>query len=114
MTWGLCLDDPGTGLRKHRVEDGDDQRDLSEDAPQGVGRAVQESGADDQRGRLMRRTKGGLNRTQHTVTDAKGREQTEIMFARRKAPRRIATGRNRCAKTFLSAVAPATTVVLWP
>jgi transposase len=39
-------------------------------------------GANDRRGRLIRRTKGGLNTKQHTMTDAKGRRLRFLMTAR--------------------------------
>jgi transposase len=38
----------------------------------------------------------------------------EIMFGRLKDWRRIATRHDRCARTFLSAVALAATVMVWP
>ena len=43
----------------------------------------------------------------------KRRNRIEIMFGRLKDWRRVATCYDRCAKTFLSAVALAATVMLW-
>jgi transposase len=43
----------------------------------------------------------------------KRRNRIEIMFGRLKDWRRIATRYDRCAKTFLSAVALAATVIFW-
>ncbi len=147
----------------------------------------EKGGPDDQRGRLIGRTKGGLNTKLHAVTDVKGRplkffmtacqvsdftgaaallgclpatewmladqgydadwfpdalkdkgirpcipgwksrgkairhdkrryrrrNRLKIMFGRLKDWRRIATRYDRCAKTFLSAVALAATVFFW-
>ena len=44
---------------------------------------------------------------------SKRRNRIEIMFGRLKDGRRIATRYDRCAKTFLSAVALAATVMFW-
>jgi transposase len=44
----------------------------------------------------------------------KRRNRIEIMFGRVKDWRRVATRYHRCAKTFLSAVAQAATVIFWP
>ncbi|WP_232222637.1 IS5 family transposase [Paracoccus sphaerophysae] len=148
---------------------------------------AKKGGPDDKRGRLIGRTKGGLNTKLHAVTDARGRplrffmtagqvsdytgaaallrslpaaewliadrgydadwfrdalkdkgirpcipgrksrgkairydkrrykrrNRIEIMFGRLKDWRRIATRYDRCAKTFLSAVALAATVLFW-
>jgi transposase len=41
------------------------------------------------------------------------RNRIEIMFGRLKDWRRVATRYDRCAKTFLSAVALAATVIFW-
>ncbi|MCA3549370.1 MAG: transposase, partial [Rhodobacter sp.] len=41
------------------------------------------------------------------------RNRIEIMFGRLKDRRRVATRYDRCAKTFLSAVALAETVLFW-
>jgi transposase len=43
----------------------------------------------------------------------KRRSRIEIMFGRLKNWRRVATRYDRCAKTFLSAVALAATVLFW-
>ncbi|WP_435258274.1 transposase [Thioclava sp. FR2] len=43
----------------------------------------------------------------------KRRNRIEIMFGRLKDWRRVATRYDRCAKTFLAAVALAATVVFW-
>jgi len=184
---GLCQDDGGLGLRRTRGEGRDDRRDLPESASHGLEPAGEKGGPDDQRGRLIGRTKGGLNTKLHAVTDAKGRplrffmtagqvsdytgaaallsslptaewliadrgydadwfrsalkdkgirscipgrksrgkavrydkrrykrrNRIEIMFGRLKDWRRIATRYDRCATTFLSAVALAATVIFW-
>ncbi|MGC1428016.1 MAG: IS5 family transposase, partial [Albidovulum sp.] len=44
---------------------------------------------------------------------SKRRNRIEIMFGRLKAWRRVATRYDRCPKVFLSAVAPAATVLFW-
>ena len=41
------------------------------------------------------------------------RNRIEIMFGRLKDGRRVSTRYDRCAKTFLSAAAPAATVIFW-
>ncbi len=183
----LHPDDGGAGLRGRRGEGRHDRRDLPESASHGFEPAGKKGGADDQRGRLIGRTKGGLNTKLHAVTDAKGRPLRFFMTAGqvsdytgaaallgslpaadwlladrgydaglvpgcverqrdtplhprsdvtrkgcplRQAPlqapqphrdhvrqlkdwRRIATRYDRCAKTFLSAVALAATVMFW-
>jgi transposase len=164
-----------------------DRCDLPQGAPHGLKPAGEKGGPDDQRGRLIGRTKGGLNTKLHAVTDAKGRplkffmtagqvsdytgaaallgslpgaewliadrgydadwfrealkdkgikpcipgrksrgkavrydkrryerrNRIEIMFGRLKDWRRVATRYDRCAKTFLSAVALDATVLFW-
>ena len=77
----LCPDDGGAGLRGGRSEDGDDRRDLSEGAPHGFEPAGEKGGPDDQRARLIGRTKGGLNTKLHAVTDGKGRPLRFFMTA---------------------------------
>jgi len=52
-----------------RGEDGDDRRDLPEDPPHGDEPAGQKGGC----GRLIGRTKGGMNTKLHAVTDSVGR-----------------------------------------
>ena len=160
---------------------------VSEGAPHGFEPAGEKGGSDDQRGRLIGRTKGGLNTKLHAVTDAKGRplkffltagqvsdytgaaallgslpaaewmiadrgydadrfqealkdkgirpcipgrksrgkavrrhkrryhrrNRIEITFGRLKDRQRVATRYDRCARTFLSAVALAATVMFW-
>jgi transposase len=49
----------------------------------------------------------------HDKRRYKRRNRIEIMFGRLKDWRRIATRYDRCAKTFLSAVALAATVMFW-
>src|SRR5690606_41699687 len=70
---GLRPDDGGIGLRRLRGEGRHDRRDLPEGAPHGLKPAGEKGGPDDQRGRLIGRTKGGLNTKLHAVTDARGR-----------------------------------------
>jgi transposase len=77
----LCPDDGGARLRGHRAEDHNDRLDLPEGAPHGFEPAGEDGGPDDQRGRLIRRTKGGLNTKLHAVTDAKGRPLKFFMTA---------------------------------
>jgi transposase len=197
---GLRPNDGGAGLRRDRAEDRHDRRRaggsplvreplarVSEGASHGFKPAGEKGGPDDQRGRLIGRTKGGLNTKLHAVTDATGRplrffisagqvsdyigaaallgslpaaewlianrgydadwfrnalkdkgikpcipgrksrgkpikhdkrrykrrNRIEIMFGRLKDWRRVATRYDRCAKTFLSAVALAATVMFW-
>jgi IS5 family transposase len=64
-----------------RSEDGDDRRDLSEGALLGDHPAVENGGAYDPRGRLIGRTKGGMNTKLHAVTDAEGRPIRFVMTA---------------------------------
>jgi len=75
------LDDRGVGLRGRRPEDHHDRRDRPEGAPHGFEPAGEKGGPDDQRGRLIGRTKGGLNTKLHAVTDAKGRPLKFFMTA---------------------------------
>jgi transposase len=49
----------------------------------------------------------------HDKRRYKRRNRIEIMFGRLKHWRRVATRYDRCAKTFLSAVALAATVTFW-
>jgi transposase len=78
---GLCPDDGGARLRRHRAEDHHDRRDLPEGSPHGFESAGEKGGPYDQRGRLIGRTKGGLNTKLHAVTDAKGRPLKFFMTA---------------------------------
>jgi hypothetical protein len=68
----LCPDDVRVGVRGRHPEDGSDRCDLSEGSPHGGQPAGEKGGPDDQRGRLIGRTKGGFNTKLHAVTDAKG------------------------------------------
>lgn len=77
----LCPDDGGSGLRGSSSEDGDDRRDLSEGASHGIQPAVEKGGSDDQRGRLIGRTKGGMNTKLHAVAGAEGRPIRFFMTA---------------------------------
>ncbi len=77
----LHPDDGGAGLRGRRGEGRHDRRDLPESASHGFEPAGKKGGADDQRGRLIGRTKGGLNTKLHAVTDAKGRPLRFFMTA---------------------------------
>lgn len=54
---------------------------VSEGAPHGDQPAVENGGANDQRGRLIGRTKGGMNTKLHAVTDADGRPIQFFMTA---------------------------------
>ena len=77
----LRPDDGRAGLRGDRSEDGDDRFDLLEGPPHGDQPAVEKRGPDDQRGRLIGRTKGGMNTKLHAVTDAEGRPIRVFMTA---------------------------------
>ncbi len=59
----------------------DDRRDLPQGAPYGDQPAVEKWGPGDQRGRLIGRTKGGMNTKLHAVTDADGRPIRFFMTA---------------------------------
>jgi transposase len=78
---GLRPDHGWAGCRGRRAEDGDDRRDLSQGAPHGDQPAVEKGGPGDQRGRLIGRTKGGMNTKLHAVTDADGRPIRFFMTA---------------------------------
>ena len=54
---------------------------VSQGAPHGDPPAVKKGGANDQRGRLIGRTKGGMNTRLHAVTDADGRPIRFFMAA---------------------------------
>ena len=62
-------------------KDGDDRRDLPQGAPHGEQPAVEKGGPGDQRGRLIGRTKGGMNTKLHAVTDVEGRSIRFFMTA---------------------------------
>lgn len=65
--------DARPGGKNDGSEDGDDRRDLSQSASHSDQPASKKGGADDQRGRLIGRTKGGMNTKLHAVADADGR-----------------------------------------
>ena len=77
----LCPDDARSGGRSGGSKDGDDRRDLSEGAPHGDQPEVEKGGPDDQRGRLIGRTKGGMNTKLHAVTHENGRPIRFFMTA---------------------------------
>ena len=77
----LRPDDARFGGRGGGSQDGDDRRYLSEGAPHGDQPAGEKGGPDDQRGRLIGRTKGGMNTKLHAVTDADGRPIRFFMTA---------------------------------
>jgi len=78
---GLRPDDGGIGLRRQRGDSRHDRRDLPQGASHGLKPAGEKGGPGDQRGRLIGRTKGGLNTKLHAVTDAKGRPIRFFMTA---------------------------------
>ena len=67
----------GLAAEGAETQDHHDRRDLSESAPHGLEPAGQKGG----RGRLIGRTKGGMNTKLHAVTDAKGRPIRFFMSA---------------------------------
>lgn len=69
----LRPNDGGTGSGSGCPQDGDDRRDLPQGAPHGLEPAVEKRGPRAQKGRLIGRTKGGLNTKLHAVADADGR-----------------------------------------
>ena len=68
-------DSPG-GCERH-AEDDHDRRDLPQGAPHGIKPAGKKGGL----GRLIGRTKGGMNTKLHAVTDANGRPLSFFMTA---------------------------------
>lgn len=56
---------------------------------------------------------GSMALRRRSTTRYKRRNRIEIMFGRLKDWRRVATRYDRCAKTFLSAVALSATVMFW-
>lgn len=78
---GLRSDDGGAGLRRRQREGCHDRCNLPEGAPHGIEPAGKKRGPDDQRGRLIGRTKGGLNTKLHAVTDAMGQPLRFFMTA---------------------------------
>lgn len=66
---GVCHHHDRTGRAGAGNRHGDDRRDTSENAPDGIEPGAPKGG----RGRLIGRTKGGLNSKLHILADAKGR-----------------------------------------
>ena len=60
---------------EQRPEDGDDRRDLSQGPPNGDQPAVEKGGLAT-RGRLIGRTKGGMNTKLHAICDARAARST--------------------------------------
>lgn len=77
----LCSDDARSGGISGASKDGDDRRNLSEGAPHGDQPEGEKGGPDDQRGRLIGRTKCGMNTKLHAVTDEDGRPIRFFMTA---------------------------------
>ena len=79
--WGergvFLRDDGRAGRRGRRAEDRHDRRDLPEGAPHGIEPAGKKGGL----GRLIGRTKGGMNTKLHAVSDANGRPLSFFMTA---------------------------------
>jgi hypothetical protein len=69
----LRPDDGRPGLRVSSFEDGDDRCDLLQGVPHGDQPAVEKGGPGNQTGRLIGRTKGGMNTKLHAITDTEGR-----------------------------------------
>tara|TARA_R100000750_G_scaffold62842_1_gene58468 strand:- start:1584 stop:1982 length:399 start_codon:yes stop_codon:yes gene_type:complete len=65
----LCADDGRAGGRTRRREDRDDRCDIPEGTPNGDQHGRQKGG----RGRLIGRTKGGMNTKLHAICDSQGR-----------------------------------------
>jgi transposase len=70
---GVRPHDGRPGGRGRDAQDGDDRCHLPEGAPHGLEPAGEKGGAGSQTGRLIGRTKGGLNTKLHAITDAEGR-----------------------------------------
>ncbi len=64
----LRANDGWPGRRARRTEDCDDRRDLSEGSPDSDQHGRQKGG----RGRLIGRTKGGMNTKLHAICDSQG------------------------------------------
>jgi hypothetical protein len=77
---GVFQDLRWTGCRGGGSEDDHDRRNLPQGSPHGVEPAVEKGGC----GRLIGRTKGGMNTKLHAVTDANGRPLTFFMTAGQK------------------------------
>ena len=75
----LRPDDGGLGLRGDRSENGNDGCNLPQGAPHGDQPGGERGGSDEQRGRRINRTKGGMNTKLHAVTDAEGRPIRSFM-----------------------------------
>ena len=69
--------DGRTGRRERHAQDDQDRRYLLESIPHGI----EPAGKKGAFGRLMGRTKGGLNTKLHAVTDAEGRPLSLFMTA---------------------------------
>lgn len=65
----LRADDGRAGGRTRREDDRDDRRDVSQSPPNGDQYGRQKGG----RGRLIGRTKGGMNTKLHAICDSQGR-----------------------------------------
>ncbi len=74
-------DDARPCVRGSGTKDGDDRCDLHQGAPHGEQPAGKKGGLEDQRGRAIGRTKGGMNTKLHAVTDADGRPIRFFMTA---------------------------------
>ena len=71
------LYDGGTGCGRYRAGDRHDRRDIPEGAPHGI----KPAGKKGDFGRLIGRTKGGMNTKLHAVADANGRPLSFFMTA---------------------------------
>jgi transposase len=67
----------GLSAKGHRAQDDHDRRDLSQSAPHSIQPGDKKGGP----GRLIGRTKGGMNTKLHAVTDAMGRPISFFMTA---------------------------------
>ncbi len=70
---GVRSHDGRSGRGSRGPKDGDDRRHLPQGASHGFQPAVEKRGPRAQPGRLIGRTKGGLNTKLHAITDADGR-----------------------------------------
>ena len=75
--WCVHANDGGSSRSWRRAEDAHDRRDLPEGAPHGLEPAVKKGDL----GRLIGRTKGGMNTKLHAVADANGRPLSFFMTA---------------------------------
>ena len=69
------------GRRRGREQNDHDRCNLSKGTPHGIEPWGKKGGPNDQRGRLIGRTKGGMNTKLHAVTDAIGRPVRFFMTA---------------------------------